>query len=512
MSQMSEKQAVTNPPKHEISTAADAATHTPSALNLVDIAARGDKPATKSDTTSSASAGGGISSEINSALRSYASDPVRTAVDFLPSVALINGATGWDVGAVVSSQATGFANEVLHNPLGLLGDVATGAVVGAASVGLAAALGVGALGMMAVGAVALGAVELYKNSGNGISGEITGAINDAKSAYNAVAGVAHDMAVVGGAAPHTDAEKAASRQGLENLGAWEAHTAAFTVGTVAGTVATNAALSAWRGSDAVVKATASDAAAAQGGETVMVNGVPVTGAPGVDVNTAVHSQVFQDWINTLDPNIKVSGVNIQGVDMFGDKVGFVKFKVDATNLATGLKLPNIVFARGDSVGVLPVLETPDGKEWAVTVRQARLPIGKTDFSEIPAGMTMGEKTAETAVREMAEETGMLPGEKNLLPLGSFYPSSGANDEQLTIYAIRQKVTQAQLDQIAGRVAGLAAEHEQTKVAVVPLEELLKSEDAKTIAAYARYMALPSSVKSGATAAFDMGAPAAAAPK
>ncbi len=69
----------------------------------------------------------------------------------------------------------------------------------------------------------------------------------------------------------------------------------------------------------------------------------------------------------------------------------------------------------------------------------------------------------------------------------------------------QPVTQAQLDQINGRIGGLAEENEQTRVQLVPLKDLSNSEDGKTLAAWAKYQALPREVKDAGTSAFDTGA-------
>ncbi|XP_028076173.1 nudix hydrolase 14, chloroplastic-like isoform X2 [Camellia sinensis] len=57
-----------------------------------------------------------------------------------------------------------------------------------------------------------------------------------------------------------------------------------------------------------------------------------------------------------------------GVDMFGKRVGFVKFNADVVDKATGKKVPGIVFARGPAVAVLILLES-DGKTYAVLTEQ-----------------------------------------------------------------------------------------------------------------------------------------------
>ncbi|KAI8001809.1 hypothetical protein LOK49_LG09G01685 [Camellia lanceoleosa] len=55
-------------------------------------------------------------------------------------------------------------------------------------------------------------------------------------------------------------------------------------------------------------------------------------------------------------------------DMFGKRVGFVKFNADVVDKATGKKVPGIVFACGPAVAVLILLES-DGKTYAVLTEQ-----------------------------------------------------------------------------------------------------------------------------------------------
>lgn len=166
--------------------------------------------------------------------------------------------------------------------------------------------------------------------------------------------------------------------------------------------------------------------------TAVINGssVPVTGEAGVDVRVAIESTAFIGWARTLDPALAVSAVHVQSVDMFGRRVGFLKFKCDAEH--HGKPIPGIVFARGGSVAVLVLLRAADGAgpcvramrlripcmrahstyaspvcRYVLLVRQPRLPIGARAFPEIPAGMIDDSGSfAGVAAREMEEETGL----------------------------------------------------------------------------------------------------------
>eukprot|EP01018_Ginkgo_biloba_P025944 Gb_41297 [translate_table: standard] len=141
------------------------------------------------------------------------------------------------------------------------------------------------------------------------------------------------------------------------------------------------------------------------------NSIEVTAAPGVtdsELRKAVDSILFKQWIKnmqsergilTLDNRCCLNKVLIQGVDMFGERVGFVKFKAEVVDKATGSKLPGIVFARGGAVAILMILEC-DGESFVVLTEQARIPVGRT-ILELPAGMLDDDKGdfVGTAARE-----------------------------------------------------------------------------------------------------------------
>jgi ADP-ribose pyrophosphatase len=78
----------------------------------------------------------------------------------------------------------------------------------------------------------------------------------------------------------------------------------------------------------------------------------------------------------------------------------------------------------------------------VLIRQARIPVRQLSW-EFPAGQFDGEaeptleSLQETAVRELAEETGYtLAGDGALLPLGHFYSSHGFTDEKQHLFVAR----------------------------------------------------------------------------
>ncbi|RYR31677.1 hypothetical protein Ahy_B01g056545 [Arachis hypogaea] len=135
---------------------------------------------------------------------------------------------------------------------------------------------------------------------------------------------------------------------------------------------------------------------------------------------AIDSFLFKQWLHNLQSQIGILAdctlalrqVLIKGVDMFGKRIGFLKFKV-----------PGIVFARGPVVTVLILLES-DGETYAVLTEQARVPTGRI-ILELPAGMLDDDKGdfVGTAVREVEGETGIKFQLEDMVDLTAFLDSS-----------------------------------------------------------------------------------------
>ncbi|MCG6553423.1 MAG: NUDIX hydrolase, partial [Candidatus Magnetominusculus sp. LBB02] len=113
----------------------------------------------------------------------------------------------------------------------------------------------------------------------------------------------------------------------------------------------------------------------------------------------------------------------------GTFLSAVLFEVESSN---GARFNWEAFQRQNCTGIVAMVPiTVDGS--VIVVKQFRPPVGKYVI-EFPAGLSdKGEESlAETAKRELREETGCVAG--RLIPIATGPLSSGASTEVLTVYA------------------------------------------------------------------------------
>jgi len=141
---------------------------------------------------------------------------------------------------------------------------------------------------------------------------------------------------------------------------------------------------------------------------------------------------------------------------------------------------------------LVVLEC-EKDEYCLLTQQARVPIGKSRFLEIPAGMLDGSgHFSGVAAKEMEEETGIVIEPSDLVDLtdaayGSkypgMYPSCGGSDEFIRIFAHRKQVTREYMQELHGKLTGSAHENEFITLHIAPLANVWElSPDSKTLSA------------------------------
>ncbi|KAJ2741838.1 hypothetical protein GGI20_004911 [Coemansia sp. BCRC 34301] len=177
---------------------------------------------------------------------------------------------------------------------------------------------------------------------------------------------------------------------------------------------------------------------------------------------------LEAWLLSLGQQraLEVTQAEIQSVDVFSDdRIGFVKLSTDARS--RGQRIPGIVFLRGPSAAALVILRTSQGervashvdRDFMVLVEQPRVAVASSAVQELPAGMASGEPQLAAAVREVFEETGISVEERDLILLNPqpLYPSPGACDEDVRLFACEKHVTAEELARIQGRAGGLAGE-------------------------------------------------------
>jgi len=227
--------------------------------------------------------------------------------------------------------------------------------------------------------------------------------------------------------------------------------------------------------------------------------LPCSGDPGVDVKACLGAKPFKEWLANVQPQFDIRKINFQSVDMFGPKVGFVKFETTCVHRATKAFIPGIVFMRGHSVGILmELIAAESGKRYTVLTVQARLPIPDYGSLEIPAGMVDCDGGfVGNAAKELKEETGIEVNGDELVELTGrnavIKMSPGISDEGIKLYLFRKVLPDAKIAELHEKCTGVAEEGETISLKVLPFDELMASVvDAKSIAALALYNGMPKS--------------------
>jgi ADP-sugar diphosphatase len=202
------------------------------------------------------------------------------------------------------------------------------------------------------------------------------------------------------------------------------------------------------------------------------------------VKKAVDSKKMATWLQNLSPDFEIKELAIQTVDMFGPNVGFVKFNASVT--CKGEPVPGIVFMRGNSVAILIILNL-NGEKFILCTKQARFPIGNSEFLEIPAGMMDEEGNfLGVAAKELEEETHIKVDKKDLISLGGVFPSPGGCDEFIEFFALELTVDQARFDEIQGAATGNLEEGEKITLQIIPYSDAHMLTDAKALCSILRY--------------------------
>lgn len=184
---------------------------------------------------------------------------------------------------------------------------------------------------------------------------------------------------------------------------------------------------------------------------------------------ACNSSVkFTNWREKLQTNFTNFIIDVKDVDMFGDKVGFIKAVVDLK--IDGKKIPGITFIRGDSVSILTEIRT-ENNSYFVLVYQPRVPVGDFIY-ENPAGM-MDESgdPVGVSIQEIEEETGIKIKKEHLKFLDSVYTSPGFTDETVHLYHVILNMTEYEVLKLNNRLTG--TENELISLKVVNKKDYLR---------------------------------------
>ncbi|CAG8514089.1 4152_t:CDS:2, partial [Scutellospora calospora] len=238
--------------------------------------------------------------------------------------------------------------------------------------------------------------------------------------------------------------------------------------------------------------------------------IPITATQqNIEVASVIKFKPFEDWVSSLSKEIfavdkkelEINKIEIQNVDFFGPKIGFIKFKVGAKLIENGKSVPGIVFMRGGSVAILLILRSKGPydqtlKEHVVITYQPRLPVPSLNFPEIPAGMLDGSGNfVGKASEEIKEETGIEIKDQDLIDLTELaygdkykgaYPSPGGCDEFLRLCLCVKEMDHKDVKSLEGKLCGLRDHGESIKVGLVELDHLWKIPDMKALSALTLY--------------------------
>jgi ADP-sugar diphosphatase len=208
------------------------------------------------------------------------------------------------------------------------------------------------------------------------------------------------------------------------------------------------------------------------------------------------------WLAKMEKTqVELKSIFVTDINWFSakpdpKKLGFVKFSVGAIDKTTKKHIAsNIVFLRGDSVAILIVVKVVStghkSKQYVLLCDQMRVASGGRQ-TEICAGMMDDEgNIASVALKEVKEETGFdIKHRNSLIELGSIFPSPGACDEEIFLYAWTTTITEEEFEEKQCSVFGNATEAEEIKLSFVPIKEmnnvLDEIKDVKAECAFRRY--------------------------
>jgi ADP-sugar diphosphatase len=227
--------------------------------------------------------------------------------------------------------------------------------------------------------------------------------------------------------------------------------------------------------------------------------ITITGSPEYGREHFLGSKLFVNWRDSLNSDLEIRAIRIVSVS-YKSNTDPIFAKLNVTAYYRGNQIiPDVVFLRGGSVAILPILVSAQtGAQYVVFTKQVRLPVGD-ELVEIPAGMLDGDRNfIGVAAKEFREEVGISITPSDLIDLTPIqahdsqpfvFPkaiavSPGACDETMNFYLFRKKMPQAEIDVLKGKLTGNKEEHESICLMVVELEKAPHlTRDGKFFSAY-----------------------------
>jgi len=217
---------------------------------------------------------------------------------------------------------------------------------------------------------------------------------------------------------------------------------------------------------------------------------------GESANLVIKCKQFQAWFDGFDhENMDLRLVNIQSADIFQNgKVIFVKMEtlVYHRNREPGeepRQISGIVFLRGNSVTIFAIAVCEEtGEAFVLTIRQPRVPVGSYAYWEVPAGtMDKDDGMRSRVLEEVQEETGLDFRDATLHELGTWVPSTGGCDEQVTSFAAIKTLPARVLEAAQAKIHGADGELEHISLELLSIEAFIAAlaqgtmSDAKALA-------------------------------
>lgn len=221
--------------------------------------------------------------------------------------------------------------------------------------------------------------------------------------------------------------------------------------------------------------------------------VVVEGLQEDDLRVFCASLLFQNWVNSVGTEFVIRLIKVLSVTKkHNGEPLFAKLDVEVYG-PDDQRLPGIVFLRGGSVAILPIISSAQtGQRYIIFTQQARLAIGQSAFLEIPAGMLDGNGNfAGIAAKEFEEEVGIALKTENLTKLTpdscpkGIAVSPGACDETIRYYLFETSLSEDEINALREKVTGNANEQESIHLKIVPIKDALKvTSDSKFFTAIA----------------------------